>query len=311
MSKSADIVANATTGVLSLILDAMTNPVDGRWEMPWHRGNFMPINATTNRAYTGVMNPLLLGIKALEFGGDNRWAGFGQWRDSKNPVRKGQTGTPILFAKQACAECGAYVFYNQKKCKRGHALDKREAVRFVGWGSSKVFNNQQTVTPLATIEIPDVDASVGFEKAASLITNLDADLRHGGGRAYYSPREDYIGMPEAGSFHTVADYWATNLHEHAHWTGHASRVGRKGITRPSGYSNADYAFEELVAELTSAFMCHHLGIRREGLIDNHAKYLASWKQRLTEEPEALQRAASQAGTAMRFLLEHGEGKGSK
>jgi antirestriction protein ArdC len=270
----------------------------------------MPVNATTERPYGGIFNPLVLGMVAAgSFDGDNRWAGFGQWKKHSNPVRKGQTGTPIWFPKMACADCGTPIQPWLKRCRGGHDLTRKGSTNFVGWGSAQVFNNQQTREPIAKVVIADVDPSVGFEKASALIVNLEADLRHGGGRAYYSPREDYIQMPEAGAFKTSADYWATNLHEHAHWTGHASRLNRKGIVRTDGFRSDDYAFEELVAELASAFMCQHIGIEREGLIEHHAAYLACWKKRLTDEPEALRKAASLAGASMRYMMDKGEGQG--
>ena len=280
------------------------------WKPTWNRGGFMPTNATTDRPYGGIFNPLCLALIAeANFDGDNRWAGYGQWRKAGNPVRKGETGTPIWFPKMACAHCGTPVQPWLKKCRNGHDLKPKGATSFVGWGSAQVFNNQQTRSPLAKVEVKPIDPAVGFERMSTLIHNLEADLRHGGGRAYYSPREDYIQMPEAGAFHTPQDYWATCIHEHAHWTGHESRLARKGVTREGGFSSDDYAFEELVAEMTAAFMCNHMGIEREGLIEHHASYLAAWKKRLTEEPMALRKAASLAGASMRWMMDKGEGKG--
>ena len=144
-------------------------------------------------------------------------------------------------------------------------------------------------------------------RAAALVKGLDAEIRHGGGRAFYNIRQDFIGCPHPGQFNTVADYWATMLHEHAHWSGAESRLNRDGITKFSFFGSETYAYEELVAELGSAFLCHHIGVEREGLLDNHAAYIASWKKRLQEDPMVIRKAATEAGRVMRFLLDKGEG----
>jgi antirestriction protein ArdC len=115
------------------------------------------------------------------------------------------------------------------------------------------------------------------------------------------PSTDYIGLPEAGAFATVADYWSTSLHEHAHWTGHASRLNRVGITRPDGYSREVYAYEELVAEISASFLCKHAGVDRPGLDDQHIAYLASWRKALTDDPSIIRKAVGEAGKVLRYL----------
>ena len=81
-----------------------------------------------------------------------------------------------------------------------------------------------------------------------------ARIEHGGQVACYQPALDLVRMPEIGLF-TGTDtmpaqeaYYATLLHELTHWTGHESRCNRE-----IGKGRASYAFEELVAELGSAF----------------------------------------------------------
>ncbi|MBE1043241.1 DNA primase, partial [Escherichia coli] len=50
-------------------------------------------------------------------------------------------------------------------------------------------------------------------------------------------------------------------HELVHSTGHATRLNREGITSSSRKrGDPVYAFEELVAELGSAFLCARVGV---------------------------------------------------
>jgi antirestriction protein ArdC len=288
-------------------IEALSSPIDGKWVMPWDRTSEFPTNPTTGKDYAGGFNGFVLMMGGLQYG-DNRWAGFGQWKKTANRVKEGETGTPIFFPRFKCSACGVAIGWG-KKCRNGHSVVKSADKSFSGWGSSFVFNNQQTTSPLASAEVKDVDPAEGFARADALVQTLGADFRHGGGRAFYSPREDYIMVPEAGKFTSVEAYWATTLHEHAHWSGHSSRLNRPGIAQTSGFGGESYAFEELVAEMGAAFVCKHIGIEKEGLFDNHVKYIASWKKALTDDPSILRKACQQAGAVMRYLLDKGEGKG--
>lgn len=60
-----------------------------------------------------------------------------------------------------------------------------------------------------------------------------------------------------------------------------------------------YAFEGLVAELISAFMCAQLGVFGDV---QHDSYLGHWLRILREDKRALFRAARQAREVSEFLL---------
>jgi antirestriction protein ArdC len=272
----------------------------GKWKMSWDSADGAPTNATTNRAYSGGFNYFVLMLAGMTHG-DSRWAGAGQWKKARNYVRKGEKGVGIFFPRFKCATCGVGVGRGQK-CRNGHSIIAKANKNFSGWGSSYVFNNQQTENPLPSREVRDVDPTVGFEAAAKIVANMKSDVRHGGARAFYSVKQDFIQLPEAGVFNTTADYWAINLHEHAHWSGAKNRLNRDGIVKFTSFGTEEYAYEELVAEMGSAFVCTHIGVEREGLFDNHVAYLKSWKKKLTEDPGAIRRAANEAGAVMRYLL---------
>ena len=65
------------------------------------------------------------------------------------------------------------------------------------------------------------------------------------------------------------------------------------------FGSALYAKEELVAEITSAFVCASLGIVPTV---RHADYLGSWLEVLREDDRAIVRAASAASKAADYLL---------
>jgi antirestriction protein ArdC len=66
-----------------------------------------------------------------------------------------------------------------------------------------------------------------------------------------------------------------------------------------GFGSASYAREELVAEMTGAFVCAALSIVPTV---RHADYLASWLEVLREDNRAIIRAASAASKAADYLL---------
>src|SRR5882757_6753810 len=86
------------------------------------------------------------------------------------------------------------------------------------------------------------------------------------------------------------------LHELGHATGHPSRLNRD---QSGSHGTKKYAFEELVAELSSAFSCASLGIVPTV---RHADYIGAWLDVLREDNRAVVRAASQASKAVDFLL---------
>ncbi len=107
---------------------------------------------------------------------------------------------------------------------------------------------------------------------------------HRQNRAYYSPGADRIVLPTTSQFRSPEDYWSTLLHELVHATGHRSRLDREGITSSSReFGDPVYAFEELIAETGSAFLCAHLGIFGEV---QHESYLSGWLSVLRNDKKA-------------------------
>jgi antirestriction protein ArdC len=108
------------------------------------------------------------------------------------------------------------------------------------------------------------------------------------------------------AFFDSINWYRTILHELCHATGHESRLGRN---LKNAFGSKDYAREELVAELGSAFLCAALGIVPTV---RHADYLGAWLEVLQEDNRAIFRAASAASKAADWLLvRHAELKTGK
>ncbi len=85
-----------------------------------------------------------------------------------------------------------------------------------------------------------------------------------------------------------------------HWSGHVSRLNRDLSAR---FGSRAYAAEELIAELTAAFLCAHLGVKGEL---RHAGYIENWLDLLRHDNRAIFTAASKASQAADYLRSFSE-----
>lgn len=138
------------------------------------------------------------------------------------------------------------------------------------------------------------------EASEAFIAAAGADVRHGGDRAYYHHKGDFVQLPHFESFFTAEGYYSTAFHELAHWTGAEKRLNR---TKGKFFGDSNYAFEELVAELSAAYLCADLGVTNIPR-DDHAAYIGHWIKCLKDDPRAIFKAASLAEKAVGYL--HGQ-----
>ena len=143
-----------------------------------------------------------------------------------------------------------------------------------------------------------VNTEPRIDAIESTISKNNPKIEYGSDRAFYTPSTDEITLPAYGQFHSAIAYYATLLHELCHWTGHESRCNRKISNR---FGNADYAFEELIAELGSAMLCSEFNI--DSQLDNHASYLSNWLDILKQDKKAFFKASSLAMNAANFILQ--------
>src|SRR5690606_4237081 len=88
-------------------------------------------------------------------------------------------------------------------------------------------------------------------------------------------------MPQKEQYSNVAIWYGTAFHELIHATGHATRIGRPGVMEFDGFGSLKYAFEELIAELGSAYLNSESGIFFQ-TIKKNAAYIKGWKNSVVE-----------------------------
>ena len=252
------------------------------WTKPWKNGNtggIMPMNAATKRSYNGINIPILWHAQLSRDYPTASWMTYKQATEVGGQVRGGEKSTHIVFTKKLTIK-----------------EREREEEKQIGMLKAYSVFNLAQIDGLTQETAGKVEPQEQREDAVTaFIAATKADIRIGGDKACYVPALDFITVPPESAFNTREHFLATNLHELGHWTGAKSRLDRDLKSR---FNEKSYAAEELVAELTAAFLCAHLNIKGEL---KHAEYINNWIQLLKEDDRAIFTASSKASQAANFL----------
>ena len=276
--------------VTDRIIEALEQGVKP-WVCPWDKtfNGGLPMNFQSKKSYNGV-NIMLLWMSASAQGFQRcEWLTYKQAQELGGQVRKGEKGTQITF-------------YKTLEIEKENQKGEKETDKIPMLKTFTVFNVEQidglTLPPLPTTQEND-EENGGFEAlehVETFIKNTEAKLTERGVQAFFCPSTDEVVMPTRDRFTKAADFYATALHELTHWTGGKKRLDRK---QSGGFGSQDYAFEELIAELGSAFAIADLGVIGEY---QHDSYIESWLTALKGDKRYIFKAAAQASKAHQFLV---------
>jgi antirestriction protein ArdC len=252
------------------------------WRQPWKntsRGAHLPCNFATGRSYRGINTIMLLcsGFNSPQ------WMTYKQAQSLGAQVRKGETGTPVVF----------WQFGEEAETKKKTAWSKYFTV----------FNLEQIdgIQPEIPFDAPAFDPIAEAQAIADGYLNSASHPRllHGGSIACYSQSADAVHMPEGSQFSKRELYYDTLFHELGHSTAHPSRL-KRDLTGKFG--TATYSQEELTAEFTAAFLLAESGISSEMTDAHNAAYLASWMRVLKGDSRIAVFAAQRAQKAADYIL---------
>ena len=279
------------------------------WRKPWggkagngFRDGF-PMNAW-GKPYRGMNVWLLRAVQQF-----NGWE-CNQWATSRQINRWG--GKFLDEKPKSTQVIHCQPVYEEEEVEKDGKLVKRKRLKFWSTRYFNVYNLEQTdlfedwkAKKLKALEeAEEADKTWDSIEACEEVLKAYVDcpvIGHGGGRAYYSPSDDRIQMPVKHDFHSKEEYYCTLFHELAHSTGAESRLARKGVVEFDMFGSHQYSQEELVAELTSAFLCGYTGIS-QATIENSAGYIQSWSKKLRDNPSWFHFASLQAQKAFEYIM---------
>jgi antirestriction protein ArdC len=279
--------------ITKLIVDRLKAGV-----LPWSRPWNAPAGGRPLRhegtPYTGINTLYLWAIGDARGYRSRYWMTYRQAAELGGQVRQGETGSLSVY------------FSNFRKAQADPRTgeEKEKSIRFLR--HYVVFNADQ-VDGLPAYFHPSAIAAVpaALSKRQDAIDAffgaIPAEVRHGGGQAFFSPTFDYVQLPEPAAFQSMDHYASTRAHETVHWTGAQKRLSRQFGKR---FGDKAYAFEELVASIGQALVCAELGLP-DSLHDSHASYIDHWLRILRADKSAIIHAAAKAEQAVTFLKQFG------
>ncbi|KZX85270.1 hypothetical protein A3715_28555, partial [Oleiphilus sp. HI0009] len=321
--------SNSKFDVKTHILEKICEDIEAGnlpWERKWSSSG-LPSNAISGRNYNGL-NLLYLWLMAdIKGYSTDRWITFNQARsiganyckstkkwtpkegfeDNLPTVRKGEKSTYIM--------CPVMIDRKDKDGKPVLNKSGKPDKVLVGFKPGFVFNLDQidnlpksfTESEKAPFD-PGVDGIAALERLEDIARLMGVPIIERGDSCSYSPSKDRIMMSPKDSFKDPVDFIRVLAHELSHSTGHKTRLDRPDFHVPSGKWSPEYAFEELVAELSAAMTCCQLGIEYKSA---HATYIHHYLEVIKEahidvdkrKGNTLMKAANMASAASQFLLD--------
>lgn len=263
------------------------------WVIPWSK--ISPKNAATGRIYSGL-NRFFLGGESLNYGYSG-WLTFNQVKKLGGKVIKGSSSTQAILLKPSI------------KKEVSEVTGEEIETPFFLYRSFNLFNLAQTEgLPEDLLEKHKLSSSISTDivndsedkalAALQKIYSKKIDIRFADTpRAFFSLTGDYIQLPHQHSFDSDSSFIATLFHELSHWTGHSTRLNRSFGSK----NTPEYAFEELIAELSASFLCARFGV--DSQLENSASYIQSWLQALKNDKSYIFKAASEARKSAEYLLD--------
>ena len=265
------------------------------WRRPWSAAG-APRNVASKKIYRGVNFFLLSATKYVS----PYWLTLRQANELGGLVRKGEQSQIVVFwrvdeTSQSEAEP------DPEKLEADPKNRRRFVLRYY-----RVWNVEQCDLPPAVLDkFPKIQTyrHDPIEAAERIIANMPNPpvIEYAGSKAFYSPSADRITLPPRELFINTEEHFGTWGHEAAHSTGHPKRLNRESIAEAAPFGSPVYAGEELIAELSAAYLCAEAGIS-PAVIENEAAYIQGWLAKLRSEKRLIVLAAAQTQKAADYIL---------
>jgi antirestriction protein ArdC/transcriptional regulator with XRE-family HTH domain len=269
------------------------------WRKEWSGIPERPYNPISKTVYHGSNYFSLLLTSMVKGYQDPRWCTFAQIKEQ---------GWTLKAGKGQSAKIEFWYPYDREQKKSISWQEFREVGgqindRYQLYSRAYSVYNGDMIIGIPKLEVRQNEIQP-VELVDTISRNMGVPISyHQTARAFYRPIEDRIYLPYRQQFNSEYAYASTALHELSHATGAEHRLNRK---QGGEFGTEPYAYEELVAEISSCFLSSELPIgQTEEHLKNHKAYVRSWIQGIKEQPEALFRAVKDAEQAAAYLEYHG------
>ncbi|WP_158728641.1 zincin-like metallopeptidase domain-containing protein [Flavobacterium sp. I-STPA6A] len=307
-----EIYDMVTTRMIDLIKDANKGDYKRAWK---EEGYLIPYNFISKKAYRGVNVFMLSPMFGLL---DNPYyLTFNQIQEKGGKIKKGSHAHKVVYFSTLNKEYSDAEIEKLNTVITDNKLEKgdEKTIFFLKYYNvfngadiegidfdldnfslqGKVVNNEVETGDNETIDI-----------AEAIVKNYpktQPEIKFEGSKAFYSPSQDLVSMPNISRFKTSQDFYRTYFHELSHSTGHEKRLKRDLNNQ---FGDKGYAFEELIAEFGAVFLSAQAGIMFY-TNKNHAGYLKGWNEvllpNLENDNRFLMKASSQAQKSADFILQ--------
>lgn len=262
--------------VSQIATEKILNIIQSGQQLQWKFYQLAPMNFISKRAYTGSNHFLLLFAQGMK---SPYYLTFHQIKELGLSLKKGSKGEIVVYKK--------YPQYIRNE--DGELSNEREGYFMLRY--YHVFNaaDVEGITlPIHTNSQPNVDAflsSISFVPIKYKATDL----------ARYNYDSHVIISPYKERFVSSEEYYSAIFHELGHST---APYFKRSLTTDK--RSAEYKQEELLAEMTSVFLCAHFGI--ETTFRNSAAYLEHYAR---GDSKNILSVISDAEKAARYILSNG------
>ena len=269
------------------------------WRKEWSGIPERPYNPISKTVYHGSNYFSLLLTSMVKGYQDPRWCTFAQIKEQ---------GWTLKAGKGQSAKIEFWYPYDREQKKSISWQEFREVGgqindRYQLYSRAYSVYNGDMIIGIPKLEVRQNEIQP-VELVDTISRNMGVPISyHQTARAFYRPIEDRIYLPYRQQFNSEYAYASTALHELSHATGAEHRLNRK---QGGEFGTEPYAYEELVAEISSCFLSSELPMgQTEEHLKNHKAYVQSWIQGIKEQPDALFRAVKDAEQAAVYLEYHG------
>ena len=291
------------------VLENLKN-CDGLWQQGWINTG-VPVSGITGKKYHGINNFYLTLVSIIKGYSDNRWITYKQMEEKGWKFKTDEEGNSLGKGAGVAIEFFELRDKETKKAFDRKTLDGMTKTEQDEYMDNNVYPvrkyyrvfNADVIDGIPEREKRGIDSSGINERAENLLdfwNENEAQIIYGGNQAFYRVSTDEIHIPNREMFVDTNEFYATALHEMGHSTGHESRLNRN---LNNTFGTEDYAIEELRAEIASLFLEQDLELQvSEKHIENNSKYVKSWYDTISENPNILFTAISDADKMSKYVI---------